>query len=86
MSLLIVGTIAMDNIETPAGKVVDEIGGSAAYAALAASFSVPTAVVAIVGNDFRRTRSTTRRGGVDLAGVQVGDGPSFRWSGATTRT
>ena len=82
MSLLIVGTIAMDNIETPAGKVVDEIGGSAAYAALAASFSVPTAVVAIVGNDFPQDvldRLAAR--GADLAGVKVGDGPSFRWSG-----
>jgi sugar/nucleoside kinase (ribokinase family) len=82
MSLLIVGTIAMDNIETPAGKVVDEIGGSAAYAALAASFSVPSAVVAIVGNDFpRETLDRLEQRGVDLAGVKVGDGPSFRWSG-----
>jgi sugar/nucleoside kinase (ribokinase family) len=82
MSLLIVGTIAMDNIETPAGKVVDEIGGSAAYAALAASFSVPTAVVAIVGNDFPQdTLDRLGARGVDLAGVKVGDGPSFRWSG-----
>lgn len=82
MSLLIVGTIAMDNIETPAGKVVDEIGGSAAYAALAASFSVPTAVVAIVGNDFpQETLDRLAGRGVDLAGVKVGDGPSFRWSG-----
>jgi sugar/nucleoside kinase (ribokinase family) len=82
MSLLIVGTIAMDNIETPAGKVVDEIGGSAAYAALAASFSVPTALVAIVGNDFPQdTLDRLAARGADLAGVKVGDGPSFRWSG-----
>ena len=82
MSLLIVGTIAMDNIETPAGKVADEIGGSAAYAALAASFSVPSAVVAIVGNDFpRETLDRLEQRGVDLGGVKVGDGPSFRWSG-----
>jgi len=82
MSLLIVGTIAMDNIETPAGSVTDEIGGSAAYAALAASFSVPTALVAIVGNDFpRETLDNLASRGADLAGVKVGDGPSFRWSG-----
>jgi len=80
--LLIVGTVAMDNIETPAGSVVDEIGGSAAYAALAASFSVRSAVVAIVGNDFpRETLDRLSSRGVDLAGVTVGDGPSFRWSG-----
>lgn len=82
MSLLIIGTVAMDNIETPAGRVTDEIGGSAAYAALAASFSGPSAVVAIVGNDFPRDvldRLSAR--GVDLSGVTVGDGPSFRWSG-----
>ena len=82
MSLLIVGTIAMDNIETPSGSVKDEIGGSAAYAALAASFSVPTALVAIVGNDFpQETLDKLASRGADLAGVKVGDGPSFRWSG-----
>lgn len=82
MSLLIVGTIAMDSIETPAGRVTDEVGGSAAYAALAASFSVPTAVVAIVGNDFpRATLERLAARGVDLGGVSEGDGPSFRWAG-----
>ncbi len=82
MSLLIIGTVAMDNIETPAGKVTDEIGGSAAYAALAASFSGPSAVVAIVGNDFpREVLDRLAARGVDLSGVTVGDGPSFRWSG-----
>ncbi|MEW6271536.1 MAG: PfkB family carbohydrate kinase [Thermodesulfobacteriota bacterium] len=81
MSLLIIGTLAFDDIETPAGSVKNEIGGSAAYAALAASFSAPTAVVAIIGNDFpQETLARLANRGVDLAGVTVGDGPCFRWS------
>ncbi|HEY8517907.1 MAG TPA: PfkB family carbohydrate kinase [Candidatus Binatia bacterium] len=82
MSLLIIGTLAFDDIETPAGSVKNEIGGSAAYAALAASFSSPTAVCAIIGNDFpKETLDRLASRGVDLTGVTVGDGPSFRWSG-----
>jgi hypothetical protein len=81
MSLLIVGTLAFDDIETPAGRAANEIGGSAAYAAVAASFSTPTRVVAIVGQDFPgETLSALERRGIDLAGVVHGDGPSFRWA------
>jgi sugar/nucleoside kinase (ribokinase family) len=82
MSLLIVGTLAFDDIETPSGRAENEIGGSAAYAAVAASFTTPTRVVAIVGRDFpQATLSALAERGVDLAGVVQGDGPSFRWAG-----
>lgn len=82
MSLLIVGTLAFDDIETPAGSVQGEIGGSAAYAALAASFTTPTAIVAVVGEDFpAETLDGLARRGVDLAGVEHAAGRSFRWSG-----
>jgi sugar/nucleoside kinase (ribokinase family) len=82
MSLLIVGTLNLDTIETPSGRAENEVGGSAAYAALAASFSTPTAVVGIIGHDFpRATLDRLAERGVDLAGVTRGDGPSFHWSG-----
>ncbi|HZR83133.1 MAG TPA: PfkB family carbohydrate kinase [Candidatus Binatia bacterium] len=82
MSLLIVGTLAFDDIETPAGRAENEIGGSAAYAAVAASFATPVRVVAIVGEDFPSdTLAALEQRGVDLTGVTRGKGPSFRWAG-----
>jgi sugar/nucleoside kinase (ribokinase family) len=82
MSLLIVGTLAFDDIETPAGRAADEIGGSAAYAALAASFTTSARLSAIVGADFPSdTLAALERRGADLSGVVHGDGPSFRWAG-----
>jgi len=82
MSLLIIGTLNLDTIETPSGRTENEVGGSAAYAALAASFSVGSAVVGIIGHDFpRSTLDRLAARGVDLAGVKLGDGPSFHWTG-----
>ena len=82
MSLLIVGTLAFDDIETPSGRVVGEIGGSAGYAALAASFCTEAAVVAVVGEDFpRATLDDFGKRGIDLVGVEQAAGKSFRWSG-----
>ena len=82
MSLLIIGTLAFDDIETPAGRAESEIGGSASYAAVAASFSTPTRVVAIVGQDFpEATLEDLRKRGVDTRGVTRASGKSFRWSG-----
>ncbi|HYC21340.1 MAG TPA: PfkB family carbohydrate kinase [Candidatus Bathyarchaeia archaeon] len=82
MSLLIIGTLNLDTIETPSGRAENEVGGSAAYAALAASFSTAAAVVGIIGHDFpRETLDRLAQRGVDLAGVARGDGPSFHWSG-----
>jgi len=82
MSLLIIGTLAFDDIETPAGRAANEIGGSAAYAALAASFSTPAAIVAIVGEDFPKdTLEQLRSRNIDLSGVEHAKGASFRWAG-----
>lgn len=82
MSLLIIGTLNLDTIETPSGRAENEVGGSAAYAALAASFSTRAAVVGIIGHDFPgETLDRLAQRGVDLAGVARGDGPSFHWSG-----
>jgi sugar/nucleoside kinase (ribokinase family) len=84
MSLISVGTMAFDAIETPFGKVDQIIGGSATYVAYAASnFVTPIQQVSIVGNDFPRTElDELEKRGVQLEGIQVvPDKKSFFWSG-----
>lgn len=84
MSLLIVGTMAFDALETPFGKVDRIIGGSATYAAWAASnFTKPIKQVSIVGGDFPQEEITAlETRGVAFEGVEVvPDGKSFFWSG-----
>jgi sugar/nucleoside kinase (ribokinase family) len=84
MSLLIVGTMAFDALETPFGKVDRIIGGSATYAAWAASnFVKSIGQVSIVGGDFPKEEITAlEERGVDFEGVEVvPDGKSFFWSG-----
>jgi sugar/nucleoside kinase (ribokinase family) len=83
MSLLVVGTVAFDTIETPHGRVEEETGGSATYFALAASRFNPVRLVGSVGDDFPRERLDVFAGSsVDLAGLEtVEGGASFRWSG-----
>lgn len=81
--LLVVGTVATDDIETPYGKETDVLGGSATYFAAGASFFTGVRVVGVVGGDFDLSRlDFLRKRGVDLAGIEVvRDGKSFRWSG-----
>jgi sugar/nucleoside kinase (ribokinase family) len=84
MSLIVVGTMAFDAIETPFGKSDRVIGGSATYVAYAAAnFLQPVQQVSIVGNDFpQEEMAELRRRGVELDGVEVvPDKPSFFWSG-----
>jgi sugar/nucleoside kinase (ribokinase family) len=80
--LLVTGTLALDDVRTPFGEVVDALGGSATYFAYAASFFTDVRLVAVVGHDFPKEHlDLLADRGVDLAGVQVADGPTFRWSG-----
>lgn len=84
MSLITVGTMAFDAIETPFGKTDRIVGGSATYVAYAASqFSQPVYQVSIIGNDFPESElDELRSRGVVLDGVEViADKPSFFWSG-----
>lgn len=84
MSLIVVGTMAFDAIETPFGKTDRIVGGSATYAAYAASFFVkPIQQISIVGNDFDEAiMEDLRARGVMTEGVEVvADKPSFFWSG-----
>lgn len=84
MSVLVVGTMAFDALETPFGKTDKIIGGSAVYIAYATSnFVKPVQLVSIVGNDFPKAEldSLTSRG-VQVDGVEIKqDKPSFFWSG-----
>ncbi len=84
MSLLVVGTVAFDAIETPFGKTDKIVGGAASYIALAASyFHRNISLVSVVGDDFPKDfLNTLTSKGVDLAGLQVKEGEkSFFWSG-----
>lgn len=80
--LIIVGSVGIDTIETPSDRRVGILGGSASYACVAASFFAKTGMVGVVGTDFPRAyRDLFRRRAVDLAGLQVVPGETFRWSG-----
>ena len=82
MSLLVVGTLAYDSVETPQGKADEVLGGAATYFAVAASFFTPVRLVGVVGEDFRKEdRTLLESCGIDLEGLSVASGDSFRWKG-----
>jgi sugar/nucleoside kinase (ribokinase family) len=82
MSLLVVGSIAFDTIETPFGKAEEALGGSALYFSYAASYFIPVRLVGVVGEDFpMKAFDEFRARGVDTAGVEVAKGKTFRWKG-----
>ena len=82
MSLLVVGSMAYDDVITPAREAQDALGGSATFFAAAASYFTPVNLVAVVGDDFKHEEITfLRERGVDLEGLQVDAGKTFRWKG-----
>jgi sugar/nucleoside kinase (ribokinase family) len=82
MSLLVVGSVAFDGIETPYGKVDRTLGGAASYFALAASYFAPVRLVGIVGDDFaRHDEAVLRRRKIDLSGLERVPGKTFFWAG-----
>jgi len=82
LSLLVVGSVALDTVETPFGKAEEALGGSATYFSTAASFYAPVKLVAVVGEDFPAHHlEFLRNRRVDLAGLQATPGRTFRWSG-----
>lgn len=83
MSVLVVGSIALDTIETPFGSVDDALGGSASYFSLAASLFTDVRLVGVVGADFPAEHvSMLEAHKIDTAGLQYLDGRTFRWTGA----
>jgi sugar/nucleoside kinase (ribokinase family) len=82
MSLLVVGSVAFDGIETPFGKVDRTLGGAATYFALAASHFTKVRVVGIVGDDFtEKDKAVFRARGIDLNGLEHATGKTFFWAG-----
>lgn len=80
--LLIVGSVAFDSVETPAGKIEMAMGGSASYASIAASYRCSPLVVGIVGEDFEnRHFERFAEHGVDTRGVERATGKTFHWRG-----
>ncbi len=82
MSLLVVGSVAFDALETPSGRVERTLGGAATYFALAASYFSPVRLVGVVGDDFTARDAAAFRGRrIDLAGLERARGKSFFWAG-----
>src|SRR5437870_468008 len=82
MSLLVVGSIAFDSIETPTGAVDDVLGGSATFFSYSASFFTKTRLVGVVGQDFPdEHRQLLASRDIDTAGLVKESGKTFRWKG-----
>lgn len=82
MSLLVVGSVAFDGLESPYGKVERALGGAATYFAVAASFFTPVNLVAVVGDDFTEQDAAIFRGRrINTEGLERATGKSFFWAG-----
>ena len=82
MSLVVVGSLAYDGVETPYGKVERMLGGACTYISLAARYFTPVSIVAVVGDDFAQQDYDLLAGrGIDLRGLQRAPGKTFFWSG-----
>src|SRR5713226_9227851 len=82
MSLVVVGSVAYDGVETPHGKVDRMLGGACTYISLAASYFTGVNIVAVVGEDFAQEDCDLLAGrGIDLAGLERVPGKTFFWAG-----
>src|SRR5436309_3913381 len=85
MSLVVVGSVAYDGVETPHGKVDRMLGGSCTYIALAASFFAPVKIVAVVGDDFAsEDYDLLASREIGLEGLERVPGKTFFWAGKYT--
>ena len=82
MTVLVVGSVALDSVETPFGRADDALGGSGTYFSSSASHFAPVQLVGVVGSDYpvEKLEPLAQRG-VDLRGVERAEGESFRWRG-----
>ena len=79
---LIVGSVALDSVETPHGSVAAALGGSASYASVAASYFTDVGMVGVVGKDFDPAHIAKFRGrSINMDGLQIVEGKTFHWSG-----
>jgi len=82
MSILVVGSVAYDTVETPFGRAERVLGGSASFFAVAASFFSPVRLVGVVGKDFGEEQLAAFRGRpIDLEGLERMEGKTFHWQG-----
>jgi len=82
MSVLVVGSVALDSVETPFGKAEDVLGGSATFFAASARHLTKVSVVGVVGSDYPMEKlEPLRKRGVDFSGLERAAGTSFRWRG-----
>ncbi len=87
MSIMVVGSVAFDTVETPHGKVENVVAGAATYFALAASYFTNVRVVGVVGEDFGPEQEALFTGrGIDITGLEHAPGKSFHWKGEYTGT
>jgi sugar/nucleoside kinase (ribokinase family) len=82
LNLVVVGSVALDTLETPFGRAEDALGGSATHFSLAARHFAPVGIVGIVGTDFPRAHvDLLEQHGIDTSGLVTTQGKTFRWSG-----
>ena len=89
MDVLIVGSLAYDSLKTPSGSRDDELGGSASYGGFSAAFHMNrlqgdgVSLVGVIGNDFNSKHlEWYKESGLDISGIEVSDGKTFRWKGS----
>ncbi len=82
MAILVIGSVALDSIETPFGKANSVLGGSATYFSVSASFFAKVNLVAVVGKDFpKKNILFLEKHRIDTEGLEIADGKTFRWKG-----
>ncbi|MBU1083849.1 MAG: PfkB family carbohydrate kinase [Candidatus Omnitrophota bacterium] len=80
MSLTVIGSMALDSIETPFGKKKDILGGSATYASVSASFFSAVDIISVVGTDFpKKYLSMLKKRNIGISGIEIKEGKTFRW-------
>ncbi len=85
MSILVVGSVAFDDVTSPSGTVKNILGGAATYFSLAASYFTKVRVVAVVGEDFGAEQEQVfHQHGIDIRGLERAKGKTFRWGGSYT--
>ena len=85
MSILVVGSVALDSVKTPFGEVKNALGGSGTYFSISASYFTDINLVAVVGKDFsNRHIATLKKHGIDTEGLKKVPGKTFRWKGEYT--
>ena len=83
LTVLVFGTVAYDDVETPSGSRTRQLGGSASYFAVAASYFTDVAIVSVVGRDFQDSDlELFHEHNIDTSGIEVADGDTFHWSGS----